>query len=140
METNSTLSLMQQVLRSRAGLESESGVRDGYAFAKVWLRNEPETFAAVWTPGDRWFSLSVEGGFSHDEFDEGSSDVEVESTVRRLFEAAFAYLDGDYNLVRSRLLRLPRIVVSTRQGPIELSLSLSQLFRRILHRDHVASN
>jgi hypothetical protein len=84
----------------------------------------PGDFAVVSTPGDRWFSLEVRGGYSADRFEEGLSNDQVTRVLEHLVQLGAAYLAGSRRIVRSRLLKVPAIVVNGTGGSTTLRLSL----------------
>jgi hypothetical protein len=90
------------------------------AYLKLTSNADPEEYAVVWTPGDRWFALEVAGRFSHNRFDEGLDDQEVREVLQRYVRAAVAYISGHRSTGRSRWLRRPFVTVHTEDGTLKL--------------------
>ena len=89
------------------------------------LRSNPERFAVVNSPGDRWFSLDVDGGFSLDHFEEDTPDDDVAQIFRRYIDVGLEYLRQNPSPTRTRLLRLRVINVSSGEGDVVLRRSVA---------------
>src|SRR6185437_11521899 len=63
------------------GVLSELGTRRDFAYLRLSASTEPDRWAVVSTPGDRWFALEVDGGFSVLHFEEDTADVDVETLL-----------------------------------------------------------
>jgi hypothetical protein len=132
VNTDDATVLLKSLVLPAEGLNSELGVRRDAAYLKFSLDADPSDFAVVWTPGDRWFSLDVAGGFSYDPFEEDTSDADVAQLLERLLDAAIGYIQGRRSTTLSRLLKIPAVIVETDNGPIELRLSLTAAVKRAL--------
>jgi len=91
MDVTKTLELFNSKVRPAELSTSEIGVRDGAAFWKVSPLDDPDEYAVVWTPGDRWFALDVSGGYSYDYFEEDIPDDEAEVLIDKLMQGSRAY-------------------------------------------------
>lgn len=114
-----------ETLRPNADdLSCEAGVRDGAAFVRVWRRSESDRWAVVRTPGDRWFAVEIDGGYSLDHFEEDASDDDVRELLRRYVDIGLAYVRGDSIPRKTARFRSAVVTISTAQGEVELSLAL----------------
>lgn len=97
---------------------------------RCWKAGAIKQWAAVSSPGDQWFSIEVDGGYSEEYFEEDTSDVDV---VDRLgvYLAAAAYVAGESEVRRSKGLHLAFLVVPTDFGTVELHKSLSARLREL---------
>lgn len=132
MDTPGVLVLMNSLVPSTSGSSSEVGVRDGAAFWKISSDVDASDYAVVWTPGDRWFAVDVAGGFSYTYFEEDATDEDVVKVLDKLTEGARAYIEGHRSTHFSRVWKLPTIRVETRDGSMELRLSLVGAVKRAL--------
>jgi hypothetical protein len=132
VETAKVEALLASYTSAPPHIESETGTRDGYAYRKFWRHDSKHNFAVVWSPGDRWFSLDIQGGYSNTHFEEGASDDQVLQRVEALMGLALSYLEGSFEVSRSRFLRLPRVNIAAGQHRMELTLSLSSALKYLL--------
>lgn len=102
------------------------GVEGDAAFLRLASQSHPGRWAVVSTPGDRWFSFEVDGGFCLDHFEEDTSDADVKIRLARYVEYAIQYIDG-YGVASKRgLLGLPELELLTEEGPVRLRRSISR--------------
>lgn len=120
MKASDVEALLHSFVLPTEGLTSEVGIRDGKAYLKVSPDSDPSEYAVVWTPGDRWFSLDVAGGYSYDYFEEDTPDVDVVELLGKLAQAATAYIEGRRSTTLSRFFKIPTVRVETDSGPVEL--------------------
>ena len=73
---------------------AELGTNGDAAYLRLESRETPGRWAVVSTPGDRWFSLEVDGGFCLDYFEEDTPDADAEALLARYVEYATQYLSG----------------------------------------------
>lgn len=121
------VSAVNEVLRSLRPnsdeVKSEIGTRGDAAYLRL---NQPERldrWAIISTPGDRWFALDVDGGFSLNHFEEETLDDDARRLLEKYVAIGSAYiLSGttptSVGRCRPRVLR-----VSTEHGDFELTLS-----------------
>jgi hypothetical protein len=95
-----------------------------------------DTTVTVYTPGDRWVTLEVPGRFSHNHFEEDMTEADLESWVRLYITAGLAFLEGQYSIQQSRVLRVPFIVIQTPTSKLRLDLSIGRTIRAALRREH----
>jgi hypothetical protein len=102
-----------------------------YAFMKMSSPTNPDSFAIVSTPGDRWFTLEVSGGFAHNEFSEFNDDQEVRQILERYVRGGLTYLAGGGSNAVSRVFRIPYVTVPTEEGQLRLGLSVPAELRHL---------
>jgi hypothetical protein len=90
------------------------------AYLKLTPLSGADDYAVVWTPGDRWFSLEVNGGYSLDVFGEDYEEPEVREILERFLRIATAYIEGRWSRERTRFLHVVHVVVETDDGPVRL--------------------
>lgn len=95
VNTSDTLAYLGELRVELADLPTEIGTRGDAAFLKLWSSTESERWAVVSSPGDRWFSLEVNGGFSLDYFEEETEESDARSLIRRNVALAQEYVRGD---------------------------------------------
>ena len=105
-------------------VSSEIGRRGDAAYLRMESTDEPERWAVVSSPGDRWFSLDVDGGFCLDHVEEDTPDSDAHRIMQEYIEVGLCYLREGATPVRSRRLRLPGLQISTAQGDVVLRRSL----------------
>jgi hypothetical protein len=88
----------------------------------------------VWAPGDRWFAVEIDGGYSLDHFEELTHDDEVHRTLSSYVDIAVAYVRSDAAPVRSGRFRAPRVTVVTDTGVFELRMSVLAGFKAAITR------
>lgn len=106
------------------GLTYEFGRRRDAAFVRIGSVGEPRRWAVVASPGSRWFSVEVPGGFSLDHFDEDLEDQEVRETLDDFVAVAVAFVRSGGTMTRVGRLRFRALVVSTPRGDRTLRRSL----------------
>ena len=131
MTTESARRLLESSKPDAAGYVCEVGVRRDAAYLKVASEAHPERWAVVWTPGDRWFSVEIDGGFSLDHFEEDMNDSDVAALVQAYVSIALAYLDIGATLDRRRSV-FPVARVSVESGTVELRRSLATNLRHFV--------
>lgn len=62
------------------------------------------------------------------------TDEDLTMWLERYLDAGISYLEGRFDLRRSRLLRMPHIVIETGSGPVRLDLGLKVLIRAVVTR------
>lgn len=132
MDVRGALEFLSSIRPDAVDLSSEIGDRDRAAFLRVWQPSRPDRWAVVWTPGDRWFSVDVEGGYSLDHFEDDTPDEDVRELLSRYVDVALAYVRGDMMPERTGRFRVPVVKVPIDGGLVELRLSLLKGFRAAL--------
>jgi hypothetical protein len=89
------MELLDSLRPAAIGLSSEIGYRGGAAFLRMWQSSRPGRWAVIWTPGDRWFSLEVDGGYALDHFEEDTPDEGARQLLSKYVDVALAYVLGD---------------------------------------------
>lgn len=84
--------LMAELAPDIEGVSSEVGTRGEVAFLRVYRTAAPERWAVVSTPGDRWFSLEIDGGFSLDHFEEETPTGDARRVVGLYVRLVAIYL------------------------------------------------
>lgn len=114
----------------------EVGIRKDCAYLKI---DGDERWSVAWTPGDRWFSVDTDAGYSLNYFDEGAPDREVLGILRFHVDVAAAYVRGDYVTKCSRILRVPELHIIVEGGSAVLTMSLCASLRYALRRARACS-
>ncbi len=124
MNVSEAEELLRELASSVVVARVEVGTRDQPPHASAYLKLTPlsgaDDYAVVWTPGDRWFSLDVNGGYSLDVFGEDYEEQEVKEILERFLGIATAYIEGRWSRERSRFLHVVHVVVATDDGPVRL--------------------
>ncbi len=94
MRTVDALSMLKSLRPDSADIEAEFGTRRDAAYLRIQSRDEPGRWAVISTPGDRWFSLEVDGQFSLDHFEEDTPDDEALRVLNEYLRLAIEYLHG----------------------------------------------
>lgn len=102
----------------------ELGTRGDVAFLRLASGTAPLRWAVVSTPGDRWFSLEVDGGFSLDYFEEGTSDEDGRAILTRYVDYALQYVAGNAVHSRRGSLGIPELELVTERESVRLRRSL----------------
>ncbi|MFD4958934.1 hypothetical protein [Microbacterium sp. NPDC058389] len=113
-------------------LSSEIGDRRGAAFLRIWQTDRPGRWAVIFSPGDRWFSLEVDGGYSLDLFEEDTPEEEARQLLTKYVDVALAYVRGSMVAERTGRFRAPLVTVPTDAGSTTLRLSLFAGFKAAL--------
>jgi hypothetical protein len=113
-------------------LSVEIGDRRGGAFLRIWQPSRPGRWAVIWSPGDRWFSVEVDGGYTLDYFEEDTPDEEARQLLTTYVGIALSYVRGDMTAERTKRLRAPVVTVPTDDGTATLRLSLLASFKAAL--------
>jgi hypothetical protein len=116
------------------GIRSELGTRDSAAYLMFTRESDPDDFAVIWTPGHSWYQFEVRRGFGTICFHEDASDAEAVEILERYLRGALAYLDGQKTMIKSRILKVPSVVIDVEGGPIHLNLSVAGGLRAIFRR------
>jgi hypothetical protein len=124
-------SLFASAVIPAGACDVDQGIGRGAAYFRVSSKRVPSDFAVIYTPGDRWFSLEVSGGFSFDYFEEEMPDDEARQLVEKLMRAAVAYIEGRSSVSTSRIFRIPTVQIDVEGGSLDLHLSLSATLKRI---------
>lgn len=124
MNVSEAEELLRELASSVVVARVEVGTRDRPPHTSAYLKLTPlsgaDDYAVVWTPGDRWFSLEVNGGYSLDVFGEDCEEPEVKEILERFLGIATAYIEGRWSRERSRFLHVVHVVVATDDGPVRL--------------------
>lgn len=126
MNIDDVESFLRSAREALPGIATEMGRKRTAAYLKLFDESEPGRWAVVWTPGDGWVSLDLDGGFSLDHYEEEIEDDDLKAVISGYIEVAVAYLNATSreNLPIGR--RFPVLTVTTPDGTIELRRSLVQ--------------
>lgn len=102
MNSSDMLAFLEDLQGELADALTETGMRGDAAFLKLSSADRPDRWAVVSSPGDRWFSLEVDGGFSLDYFEEEIDEVEARSLIRRNVALAQEYIRSDVQPIERR--------------------------------------
>ena len=103
--------------------------QDDIAFVRLALPDQAP-WAEISTPGERWTSLYIDGGFMLDHIDEEASDGDIQQSLARLVRIASSYLLGNHRVERSRLFRAPVLVIETQSdGIVRVNQTIDRLLR-----------
>jgi len=136
LRTEATLAFLEASRPGTAEASSEIGQRGDAAYLRMESTSDPERWAVVWSPGDRWFSLDVDGGFSLDHFEEDTPDSDVHRILQEYIEVGLRYLREGATPITSRRLGLPALKISTAQGDVVLRRSLVADLKSIFRIGH----
>jgi hypothetical protein len=125
MRTAGALALLTTLRPEGSDIATELGQRDDVAYLRITLPGNPDHFAVVNSPGDRWFGLDVDRGFSLNHFEEDTPDDDVVRIFRRYISVGLEYLRQNPRPVRTGLLRFQVIKVSSGEGDVVLRRSVA---------------
>jgi len=134
MRTEGALEFLGARCPAFADFVCETGTRGDAAFLRATQPGVQARWAMLSTPGDRWFSLDVDGGFSVDHFEEDASDSDVCRLLDLYVEAALAYLRGDAEVLRKHVLAPRAVAVRTSAGRVVLRRSLTGFLKSLVPR------
>ncbi|MBH0099690.1 hypothetical protein I6E68_11140 [Salinibacterium sp. NSLL150] len=147
MDRSVLLTLLKELAASTDGVHAEVGIGGVHPNDETFLQltslaNRDE-YAIVSVGTGGWFQLDVSGGFYHAQADDLASDETVREYVEQYFQAALAYLAGDWSTRTSRLFRLPIVVVDGAVDlfgqPLALGLRVRDSWRMLSRRPPRAS-
>lgn len=136
MNTDDVESLFRSVSSATPRLKTEVGRRRGAAYLRISDETEPERWAVVWTPGDGWISIDVNGGFSLDHFDEDIEDDDLRAILSRYVEIGVAYLNAGERGSTLTGRAFPVLTVAMDGGSVELRRSLARDLRELFKFPH----
>jgi hypothetical protein len=132
VRTDAVLAVLSAIRPESSEFASELGQRGDAAYLRMTKSSEPTRWAVVWSPGDRWFSLDVDGGFSLNYFEEETPDADARRILATYVDLAVQYLRDEPAPHRKGFLRLSAIKITTAEGDTFLHRSLSSYLRRPL--------
>jgi hypothetical protein len=132
MNTDAVEGLLASLRPQATDITCELGRRADAGYLRLFKPTEPERWAVVSSPGDRWLSLDVDGDFSLDHFAEGMTDDEMSRGLHRYVELALLYLRGEVRQERSGKLRLQVLKIETTEGEVVLRRSVAANLRGLI--------
>jgi hypothetical protein len=132
LRTPAALDLLTSIRPDSSDISSEIGQRGDAAYLRICTTGEPDRWAVVSSPGDRWFSLEVDGGFSLDHFEEDTPDGDADRRLREYVDAAVQYLRTGAATRRTRIFGIPTLTISTEQGDVMLRKSLTGVIGQLV--------
>lgn len=124
MITDATLELLRNLTKPFAGFDFDFGVRADAAYVWLSMPSDSTRWAVVSSPGDRWFSLDVDGGFSVDHFEEDATDEHVRTILESYVLMAVGYLKEDVRATRVGRLGAVGVRLMSDRGEVVLRRSL----------------
>ncbi|WP_415297624.1 hypothetical protein [Cellulosimicrobium sp. SJTW-1] len=115
-------------------LSRDLGQKGDAAYLLVRDPQQPGRWAAIATPGDRWVSLEVAGGYSIDQFEQDVTDEDMRRTIKKYVQVALAYFRDSPAPARARLTGRSSLRVETESGDVVLRKSLADDLRDLLRR------
>lgn len=134
VNTDDFEALLHRSVLDISGIAAEFGRRGDAAFVLFRRADDPDRWAVVSSPGSRWFSVEVDGGYSFDRFDEDVPDDEIENLVVRLIEIAQSSLTPDQVRLGRDHGFSPVVVVRTAHGTYELRRSIARNIKELFRR------
>lgn len=125
MEVSRVEAALRALRPRHEGVSADPGIRDGAAFLRMGRTTAPERWAVVWTPGDRWLALDVDGGFSLNHFEEGIADDQFEQRLEQYVDVGLAYVIGDMAPTSPGLFKARMLRVTTNYGHFDLTQSVA---------------
>lgn len=132
MDLSNIETILRSLRPSHDGVDIDLGTRDGAAFLHLTQPARPERWAVVWTPGDGWFALDVDGGFSLNHVEEETPDDEVRRLLEQYVKIGLTYVLGSSvptspGRFKARVLR-----VTTDDGDFDLRLNVGAALKDAL--------
>jgi len=115
----------------QVSIEQSVGTKGYVAMLEVHGTGDNRRHAVVSTPGDMWFSLDVDGGFSLDHFEEETSRQDVRQLIERYYEIAIAYVMNGARPADGRRMRTARHIEVAGEDVV-LTLGVPQILRGAL--------
>lgn len=111
----------------RSPFDADAGINEGRAYLRI--ASDDGRWAVVNTPGDGWFALDVEHGFSLDHFEEETAADDVIHLLEKYIRVAEAYVGGEAVEESTRRGYVRAIRVETIDGEFRLRRSLAADFK-----------
>lgn len=132
--TEEALAMLKRIWDERKlGYDAKFSVKHDWAGLEIFTPDIDES-VVVYSPGDRWVSLDVPGGFSAIYLEEEISNIDLQIWLERYLDAGIAYLEGHFVVRHSQRLRIPHVVIETNAGPVRLDLGIKALIRSAVSR------
>jgi hypothetical protein len=135
VNTTEALAILTSLSSSISELASETGTRGEVAHLRVTKGNGKNYWAVVTTPGDRWFSLEVNGGYINTYFEEDTPLEEAKRRLERLTAAAVQYVTDEPSPTPYGALKMPAIILRDDEGPLILRKSLGDAVKSLYRRN-----
>jgi transglutaminase-like putative cysteine protease len=117
MKASDAMATLASIRPEADGIKSELEQRQHTAHLRISGIGDPARWAEVYTPGDVWFSLEVEGGFGRDHLEgEDTTDDDVRRILAGLVDLAVHYVLSEAMPVKPRILGFPSITLTTPGG------------------------
>lgn len=129
MKDSEAAGIFRALRKEGTAAAEEVGVRDGNAYLRVSGNGR---WAVAFTPGERWFAVETDLGYSWNRFDEDLSLSDISNTIAFSVDVARAYVDGRYEKKISRIFRIPELIVSAEEGVAFLTRSTRDAISQIL--------
>jgi len=117
----------EQTRAATRGWNSDVEVRDDAVGLVLTATGRPRRKVVIVSPGDRWISLEVDGGFSLDHFEEAMDEGDFRGVFEHHLQLAESYLRSGGRLVRGRLRGFETLIVpfDSKEEPLRRSLASS---------------
>lgn len=130
------VSVVYKVLRSLRPnsdeVKSEVGTRGDAAYLRLNPPARLDRWAVISTPGDRWFALDVDGGFSLSHYEEETPDDDARRLLEKYAAIGLAHILSGTTPTSAGRFR-PRVLrVSTEHGDFELTLSAAAALKEAM--------
>ena len=130
------LSVVEAVLHSLRPnsdqVDSKVATRNGAAYLHLRQTAKPDRWAVIWSPGDRWFALDVDGGFSLNHFEEEMADDDAQRLLEKYVAIGMTYILGDSIPTSAGRFRPHVLRVVTEDGDIELIQSVGAALKEAM--------
>lgn len=137
--TNEALATLSRIWEERKlGYEAKVSVKNDWAGLEIVPPCSGDSIV-IYSPGDRWVSLQIPGGFSTIYFEEGMTSEDRLMWFERYVDAAIAYLNGHYVLHRSPRLRIPHVDINTSLRTVRLDLGPKATMCAVMTRGRARS-
>jgi hypothetical protein len=130
VKTDAALLVLESLRPTSPDIIIELGCHEEVAYIRLHARAAPDRWAVVSTPGDRWFSLEVNGGLSWNHFEEETQDGDVKGILSHCVESAMVYVREE-GVSRSDQIGASSLLLTSRFGDMTLRRSLAADIRRI---------
>lgn len=125
----------EQARAAARGWNSDVEVRDDAVGLVMTATGRPRRKVVIVSPGDRWISLEVDGGFSLDHFEEAMDERDFRGVFEHHLQLADSYLRSGGRLVRGRVRGFDTLNVSVGSKEEALRRSLNRSLRILLVGD-----
>lgn len=116
--------LLESIKPDLPDVEVTLGTKPSGAYLLLSDIRDPDQWAVIYSDGDAWSAVQTNTGHSKIYLGEGSTESEIREILEAFLRIGVAYMQGSRDIVRSRVLRIPSLVVTVGEDRERLALSV----------------